>query len=125
MDGAVVQSAETRRPGRSHRTVVLTGDVIGNEIDNDLESGLVRTPNQRLELLHPAIRIVGEIGVDVVIISDGVRRAGSAFDALRGCIFKAREPCGVADDARVPDVAHAEAVEVLERSLVESAETAA
>ena len=52
--------------------MVLPGDVVGDEVDDDFQSGLVRAFDKRLKLGHAVGDIDGEVGGDVVVILHGV-----------------------------------------------------
>ena len=91
--------------------VVLTCHMVGYEVDNDLHARLVGTLDEGFKLLHTLVNIHSQIRIDIVIIGDGVRRSCPTLhhggvltgDAV-GRIVGHR---GVADNASVPDMAHA------------------
>ena len=91
--------------------VILAGHVVGHKVDDDLKTSLMGALYQCLELLHALIDIDSQIGIDIVIVGDSVRRASLALDDSRmvlgnaiGCIVGLG---GMADDACVPNMAHA------------------
>ena len=55
--------------------VILAGYMIGHEVDDDLESCLVRTFHQQFELADAFLRVFRQVGVNVVVVADGVRTA--------------------------------------------------
>ena len=88
---------------------VVGGDVVGNVVDQYAQARLVRPGDERVELLEAPRGVVGEVGVDVVPVADGVGRSGVALDeGFAG---------GVARDAGIPDVVHAQRPQVRELRL--------
>ena len=49
--------------------------MVGHKVDDDLQSCLVRALYQGFKLLHALIYVDGKIGIDIIIVADGVRRA--------------------------------------------------
>ena len=86
--------------------LILTCHVVGHKVDDDLKTCLVGAGYQCIELAHTLVYIYGQIGVDIVIVGDGIRRACPTLDhsrmlagnAIGGVIGHG----GVADDACVP-----------------------
>ena len=88
--------------------VVVSGDVIGDEVDDHFESRLVSSVEERFELLHSVGDADGEVRVDVIVVLDGVGRACFSFDH-GGMVFADSEGgvvrlCGVFDESCEPDV---------------------
>ena len=98
--------------------VVLTCHMIRNEIDNHLHACLVRTLHQSLELVHTAMYIFSKIGIDVIIIGNGVGRSSLSlhngwmltWDAILSVIGCS----GMAYHTRVPYMRDAHVVNALE-----------
>ena len=91
--------------------MILTGHMIRHEINDHLHASLVGTFYQLFKLLHTLIDIGSQIGVDVIVISDRIGRAGLTLDDGR-MIFRNTIGCiiglgSMTDDTRVPDMAHA------------------
>ena len=90
--------------------------VVGHEVYQHFEPGLVRAAHECFKLLHALFRHGGEVRTDVVIVFNGIRRTGLAFhhcgvvfgDAvsrvvgLRSVFQHARVP-----DMRKPEIADA------------------
>ena len=49
--------------------------MIRHEVDNHFHTGFVRALNELLKLLHTLWHLNGEVGIDIVIIGNRVRRA--------------------------------------------------
>ena len=47
--------------------------MVRHKIDDDLHASLMCASQQLLKLSHSSRHILGEIGVDVIIVADGVR----------------------------------------------------
>ena len=60
-------------------TVVLACHVVGHEVDDHFQSRLVRALQQSLKFSHAVGDVGSQVGVDVVIVLDGVGRAGPAL----------------------------------------------
>ena len=100
--------------GPMHRLVVssaeihvLAGYMVGDEVDDQLETGLTDPVNQRAEFLHPGRRIIGQIGVHVIVVRDGVGRAGIPFHHFLGMLSPAG---GMPDNAGTPDPVHSQRI---------------
>ena len=52
--------------------MVLTGHVVGHEVDDDLHASLVGALHEVLELLHTGGHAARQVGVDVVVVAYGV-----------------------------------------------------
>ena len=102
MPAGVVRGAEAGLPGRGHETVILAGDMVGDEIDDDLQAGGMGPLHQGLELGHAPGGIVRQIGIDVIVIRYGIGRSGLALDDLGGNAPAVGLLRGMADDAGIP-----------------------
>ena len=90
---------------------VIPPHMIGDEIEDHLQSGRVGPLHQGLEFIHPFRFYISEIRVDIIIVRDGVGGAGvSLGEGPAG---------GMAEDARIPDVGHSEGFEIGERGGVD------
>ena len=100
---------------------VIPRHVVRNEINGDLESGIVTSLQQGFELIHPFGRIVSKIWIYIVVICDRIRRPGSTFDNLAvGCRAPfCRDRCGVPDHTCVPNVADSQRFEIRHRLGIE------
>ena len=91
--------------------MILTSHMVRHEIDDNLHAGLMSTLYQRLKLLHTLIDIDSQIGIDVVIISNGIGRTGLTFHhggvVLGYAIGRIVGLSGMTDDTCVPNMAHA------------------
>ena len=47
--------------------------MIGYEINNDFQTNIVGAANEQLEFLHTVVRMLGDIGIYIIIVFDGVR----------------------------------------------------
>ena len=92
---------------------VLAGHVVRHEVDDDLQSCLVGTPHQCTKLLHAARHVFGQVGVDVVIVGDGVGRPCASLHDRRvlagNGVGRVIGGGGVADDSCVPNMRNAQA----------------
>ena len=62
---------------------VFAGDVIGYEVDYHLEACAVSACDKLLEFVNTPVDVNGQVGVDVIIVGDGVRAAGFTLDNMR------------------------------------------
>ena len=53
--------------------VVFACHMIGHEIHHHLQSGLVSALNEGLPLCHSVFDLRGQVGINVVVVADGVR----------------------------------------------------
>ena len=72
-DGCVVADAEVLDAVRTGYGFVAACDVIRNDVDNDFHVVRMCACDQRFEFLESPGRVVGEIGIDVVVVLDRVR----------------------------------------------------
>jgi len=57
--------------------------MIGNKVDYDLQTGIMRPCHKFLELCNSGGRIVCKVWIDIVIVTDRIRGSGLSFDKLR------------------------------------------
>ena len=120
--GAVVLT-QVAHAGRACNGVVFAGHVVGHKVDDDLHVGLMGALHQGLEFGHTAGHVDGQVGVDVVIIGDGIGRTGLAFrhrgvlpgNAVAGIVGGG----GVTDDASVPDMGESHAPDAAQTHRIE------
>ena len=98
--------------------LVLTGHVVGHEVDDDLQASLMAACHQLFKLLHALFHVDSQVGVNVVVVGDGIRRTGLALHHGRmlagnaiGCVVGLR---GMADNAGIPHVGDAHGSDVLQ-----------
>ena len=112
--GRVIVGAKLRGAVWLGVGVVLARHVVGYEVNEDFQVSTVSALHQVFEFLHTFRYVLGQIGVYVIIILDGVRRSGLALDdgGMVGADIVAAvvSLCGVLDDARVPDVGDAQSL---------------
>ena len=119
----VVVGAEIPHAGWSAAGAVSTRHMVRHDVDHHLQAVLVRARHQRFEFIQTLGRIAGQIGIDIVIILDRIRRARAAFDHVR--IVPADAIRAVVGNQRmmryagVPDVGHAELLDPFQRLVVE------
>ena len=94
---------------------ILAADVVGHKVDEYTESGVVGAFDKGFELLHTLGFVLCQVGIDIVIIGDGIRRTGFAFGDSRVVVLG----CGVSDDSGVPNMRSAQIRNGLERTLVD------
>ena len=115
----VVALAEVFYAGRLSIGMVRPRHVVGHEVYHHFKPRLVRAAHERLKLFHTLFRHCGEVGTDVVIVFNGIRRTGFAFhhcgvvfgDAV-GRVVGLR---GVFQHARVPDMRKSEILDAFQR----------
>ena len=112
LGGVVVLSKVTHALGFADAPV-LAGHMVGHEVDDDLQSCLVGTPHQSTKLLHAARHVFGQVGVDVVIVGNGVGRPCASLHDRRvlagNGVGRVIGGGGVADDSCVPNMRNAQA----------------
>ena len=85
--------------------------MVGHEVDNDLHTCFVSALDELFELLHALIHICGEVGIDIIVVSNGIWRSCPALHdgwmILRDAIGRIVGLSGMTDDTRVPNMAHA------------------
>ena len=126
--GGIVVLSEVVHVGRLGGGMVLSGDVVGHEVDDDLQSGFVGAVEQCLKLVHATGHVDGKVGVDVVVVDDGIGRSGFPLDdggVLRGqTVGGVVGRGGMAYYAGVPDVGEAHLPDTSEHTAVEVVELA-
>ena len=94
--------------------------MVGHEVDDDLHACLVRALHQLLKLLHTLLDVDRQVGVYVVVVGNGVRRACPTLHHRR--MLAGNSVPGVighrcvTDDARVPNMAHAHLTDMFQYS---------
>ena len=98
--------------------VILACHMVRHEVDDDLHACLMGALHQSLEFLHALIDIGGQIGINVVVVGDGVRRA---CPTLHNCWVLTGDSIGriighgsMTDHTCVPDMAHAHLPDVFQ-----------
>ena len=88
--------------------VVLTCHVVGHKVDNHLQVSLVGSHNEVLKLLHAFRHLRGEVGIDVVVVLDGIRTSCDTLHNGRvvalDAILRVIALGGMLDETCVPDV---------------------
>ena len=115
----VVALAEVFYAGGFSIGMVRACHVVGHEVYQHFKPCLVRAAHKRLKFLHALFRRGGEVGADVVIVFNGIRRTGFAFhhcgvvfcDAV-GRVVGLR---GVFQHARVPYMRKSEILDAFQR----------
>ena len=102
-----------------HIRVVLTSHVVGHKVDDGLQSSLVCTLHEVLELLHACQFAGGQVGIDIVVVADGIDRTSHTLHHPRmpytaDAVDAVVRLCGVFDDASVPDVRSSQLTNLLE-----------
>src|SRR4051794_1726004 len=59
--------------------IVSTGDVVRDQVDQDLHAVPVNPSHQLLKLFQAPSRIFGKIGGDIKVVLDCIRAAGKTF----------------------------------------------
>ena len=62
---------------------ILTSDMIGYKVDDDPKTSLASPAHQCLKLSHTIIHILGKVGIDIIIIGDGIGRTCITLDNSR------------------------------------------
>ena len=96
--------------------MIGAGDVVGDKVHQDLQPSLVGTLDEGIQLCLSRVWIFGEIGVDVVVVLDGIGRASLPLhrigvvgtDAL-GAVVGLRSMLQQAD---IPDVGSPETADI-------------
>ena len=100
--------------------------MIRDEIYDDLKSGLMRAPNELLELPHSIVRVISKIRIYIIVVADGVWRSGlTLYELWMRCGaslggFLSRMP----DQTCIPDMAASEPFKVIQCILVNVRELA-
>ena len=96
--------------------MIGAGDVVGDKVHQDLQPSLMGTLDEGVQLCLSRVWIFGEVGVDVVVVLDGIGRACLPLhrvgvvgtDAL-GAVVGLR---GVLQQADIPDVGSPETADI-------------
>ena len=85
--------------------------MVWDEVDDHFQTGAVGALHEIFKLAHTLVGLRGQVGVDVVVVLDGIGRAGGAFHHFGvvaayavGAVVRL---CGVFQEACVPDVGEA------------------
>ena len=91
--------------------------MIWHEIHHHLQPHLVRALYQCFPFAHAVIHVVSDIRIDIVIVADGVWRAGNALHhvgvLLRYAVFGIISCRSMPDDASVPDMCDTQVLDSL------------
>ena len=102
--------------------VVLTCYMVWHEVHYHLQSSLVRTLYKSQPLAHAVIHIDGNVWVYVIIVGNGVWRAGDTFHHVgmlaRNAITSIIGLRGVTNHARKPNMSCAESFDSPQRYIV-------
>src|SRR5574344_2285759 len=60
--------------------VILSGNMIGHEVDNHFQLGLMRALDQQLKFRHTVVNVYSDIRIDIVVVGDGIRTACLSLD---------------------------------------------
>ena len=126
---SVVVFAKVGHTFGSFDGMIFTRHVIGHEVDDHLHPSLMGSIDKFLPFLHPAVDVDSEVGIDIVIVGDGVGRpcptlydgtmlAGNAETGVIGL-------GGMSDNAGIPHVGDAELAEALKHYFIKVVELAA
>ena len=123
MLAGVVSLAEILHALRPGDASVLACDVIGHEVHEHLHACRMGAGYECLELCHACVYIHGNVGVDVVVVGDGIRRPGTSLHdpgvlaryAESGIVRTRR----MADDAGKPEMGDTEVMDALQHLAVE------
>ena len=104
-----------------HR-LVLARHVVRHKVNNHFHALLVGAFEQGVEFCHAMVNVYRQVGVNIIIVRNGVRRSCLAFhhsgmlswDAMPGIICLS----GMANYTCIPNMSNAQAVYLLEHSLV-------
>ena len=114
----VVRLAQVLHLLRLADGVVLTGHVVGNKVDNYLQASLMGALHQLFKLFHTLFHVHRQVGVNVIIVRNGVRRSSLTLHdsrmLTRNTIGAIVGLCGVTDDARIPYMTDAHLLNVLQ-----------
>ena len=116
----IIFLAQIFYPLRSTDRVILTSYMVGHKVYNNLETSLVTTLYQSLELCHTMRNINCQIWVDVVIIGDGIRRTSltlyHSWMLTWNAISSIISLSGMTDKTCIPYMAHAHRPDFLQGS---------
>jgi len=96
--------------------LIVPGHMVRDKVHDHLQSVVMGPLHQPLELFHPAVRIICQIGIYVIVIRDGIGRSGIPFDNLG--MGRRASPVGfpgsVPDESGVPYIINAKSPEILQ-----------
>ena len=106
--------------------LILPRNVVRHEVDHHFHIVRVCATDQRLKFFHPTFDFDRQIGIDIVIISNGIGRSCPTLHHLRMLARNAESRviglCGVANNARQPNVRRAETADATKRGGIEVVE---
>ena len=106
--GGVIILAEVANPCRLCIRMILTGNMIGHEVYDDLQTCFVRPLNQQFKFVDALCRVFCKVGVNVVVVANGVGTARFAFNnigiVLGDAVGRIIRLAGVFNDACKPDM---------------------
>ena len=108
---------------RGTDALVLTCHMVGNKVQDDLHASLVRTFNQGFKLSHALLWVFSQVGIYIIIVGDGIRRASFSFHylgiLLRNSVCGIVGGCCMTDDACIPNMGHSHLFYLPEHLLVD------
>ena len=98
--------------------VVLTGHMVGHEVDNHLQPSSMGTLHQLFKLLHALIDVDSQVGVNIIIIGDGVGRTSLTLHhsrmLARNTILAVVSLRSMTDNTRIPHMTNTHGSNVLQ-----------
>ena len=92
--------------------------MVGHEVDDDFQACLVRPLHEQFELTDTPRWVAGNVWIDIIVVSDGIRAAGFALHHIGVVDGKAHvgiiRPRGMCYDACVPYMRTAKASDVFQ-----------
>ena len=70
--GGIVRLAQILYLLRLADRVILTSHMVGHKVDDDFQTSLMGARYQGLELLHALFDIDSQVGVNVIIVGNGI-----------------------------------------------------
>ena len=62
--------------------MVAARHMIGDEVHEEAQPRSVRTLHERLQLCHASSGLLHEVGIDIVVVLDGIGRARDSLDRI-------------------------------------------
>ena len=90
--------------------------MIGDKVNDHPQSGSVRPVHQSVKVVPPRSRVIGQVGIDIVVVLDRIGGAGTTLYHI-GVIVRdprVRGGGGMLEDAGIPDMGKAQPLEVSE-----------
>ena len=110
--GRVVLLPQVFHALRAVGGMVLAGHMVGDEVYDDLQPGVMGAVDQVLEFLVPLFRVECQVWIHVIVVFDGIRGTRLSLDdsgmVCRDAIGAVVGLCGMLDDPRIPDVGGSE-----------------